>query len=136
MKVALIGPLQSGKSSLLSAISGRDPAPTGSNNIVEEVVPVPDERLLWLTDLYKPKKTVAATVDCLDVPGFSFTDEIGRKAARRLIDQIRTVEMFVWIVRAFENDLVPPYRDSVDPLRDIRELHSRKTWLRKRSHPS
>ena len=83
MKVALIGLLQSGKSTLLSSVSGRDVRPVGSTSIEEAVVPVPDARLDWLTDLYKPKKTVHATVDCLDVPGFNFGDDSGRAAARR-----------------------------------------------------
>lgn len=124
MKVALVGLLQSGKSTLLSAISGKEAAPTGATRIDEAIVPVPDERLDWLTPLYSPKRTVHATVDCLDLPGFSFTDDSERSAARRLITQVRTVDMFVMVVRAFENPLVPPYRGSVDPVRDIRELQT------------
>ncbi len=124
MKVALIGLMQSGKSTILSAISGRAIPPIGSTNIEEAVMPVPDERLDWLTELYKPKKTVHATTDCLDVPGFSFTDEHGRAAARRLINQIRTMDMLVLVVRAFENSSVPAYRTGVDPARDLTELHT------------
>lgn len=124
MKVALLGLLQSGKSTILSAISGRAiPAP-GSTAIEEAIVPVPDERLDWLTEHYKPKKTTYATIDCLDLPGLNFTDEHGRAAARRLINQIRTVDMLVLVVRAFENPAVPPYRDSVNPVRDLTELRT------------
>lgn len=122
MKVALTGLMQSGKSTLLSAISGKAAAPMGATHIEEAVVPVPDARLDWLTDLYKPKKTVHATVDCLDVPGFTFLDESGRTAARRLIDKVRMVDMFVIVVRAFENDSVPAYRNTIDPGRDLSEL--------------
>lgn len=122
MKVALIGLMQSGKSTVLSAISGKEPAPMGSTDIHEQVVPVPDERLDWLTGLYQPKKTVHATVDCLDLPGLSFMDEHARTAARRLFNQIRTLDMFVVVVRAFESPTVPAYRNSVNPARDIEEL--------------
>ena len=84
MKVALVGLLQSGKSTLLSAVSGRDI--TGMSGQIEEaMVNVPDERLDWLTGLYKPKKTVHGTIDCLDVPGFNYSDEHTRAASRRLI---------------------------------------------------
>ena len=82
MKAALIGLAQSGKSTLFSALSGKALAPAGSINIEQAVVAVADERLDFLTGLYKPKKTVPATIDCLDVPGFDFTDERSRHAAR------------------------------------------------------
>lgn len=122
MKAALVGLLQSGKSTILSAISGKGIPPIGSTTIEEAIVPVPDERLDWLTEYYKPKKMTYATIDCLDLPGFNFTDEHGRTAARRLINQIRTVDMLVLVVRAFENQAVPPYRNSVNPARDLAEL--------------
>jgi ribosome-binding ATPase YchF (GTP1/OBG family) len=124
MKVALIGLQQSGKSTILSAISGKEPAPMGSAEIHEYIVPVPDERLDWLTGLYKPKKVVHGTVDCLDLPGLSFTDDHGRAAARKLFGNIRTVDLFVVVVRAFENDTVAEYRDRIDPTRDLEELRT------------
>ena len=114
--------MQSGKSSILSAISGKVMPQVGSTAIEEAMVPVPDERINWLTELYKPKKTTLATIDSLDLPGLSFTDEHGRAAARRLINQIRNVDMVVLVVRAFDNQSVPPYRNSIDPVRDVSEL--------------
>ena len=124
MKTALIGLLQSGKSTLLSALSGRPIPPIGAAAIEEAMVPVPDERLDWLTDLCKPKKTVHATIDCLDVPGFNFADEHGRAAARRLINKLRTMDLLVFVVRAFENPDVPPYRNTVNAARDLEELRT------------
>jgi hypothetical protein len=124
MKVALLGLTQSGKSTILSAISGKSIPTIGSTAIEEAIVPVPDERLDWLAELYKPEKIVRATIDCLDVPGLNFTDEHGRTAARRLISQIRTTELIVLVVRAFENPTVPSYRDSVNPARDLAELQT------------
>lgn len=122
MKVAILGLLQSGKSTILSALSGKDVPPLGSTAIEEAIVPVPDGRLDWLAELYKPKKTVHATIDCLDVPGFNFIDEHGRAASRRLLNQIRTVDLLVLVVRAFEDSVVPPYRNSLNPARDLEEL--------------
>jgi ribosome-binding ATPase len=122
LKVGLIGLMQSGKSTLLAAISGRELPHVPSVNIEESIVPVPDERVDWLSTIYNPKKKVYATVDCLDVPGFSFMDESGRAAARRLVNQIRTIDMLVLVIRGFENDSVPMYRESVNPQRDYDEL--------------
>jgi len=124
MKVALLGLLQSGKSTIFAGLSGKPIPPVGSTSIEEAIVLVPDERLTWLTEYYKPKKTTYATVDCLDVPGFNFADEHGRAAARRYITKIRTVDMFVLVIRAFENPAVPPYREAIDPVRDLAELQT------------
>jgi GTP-binding protein YchF len=124
LKVALLGLLQSGKSTILAGLSGKAIPPVGSTKIEEAVVPVPDVRLDWLTNYYKPKKTTYAMLDCLDLPGFNFTDEHGRAAARRLINQIRTSDLLVLVVRAFENPAVPPYRGSIDPARDLMELRT------------
>lgn len=124
MKVAFIGFKQSGKSTIFSAVSGKKP-PTGPTlSASEAVVPVPDDRFELLTRLYKPAKTVCATVDCLDLPGISLVDHAQRAAARKIINEARGCDMTVFVVRAFESEMVPPYRDSVDARRDFRELQS------------
>jgi len=122
LKVALLGLLASGKSTIFSTISGKAVAPIGSTNIEEAIVPVPDDRLDWLTGFYKPKKTTNATIDCLDVPGFNLADEHGTAAARRLLQPVRMVDLLVFVVRAFEGESVPAYRGRVAPARDLKEL--------------
>ena len=122
MKVALIGLMQSGKSVLYSAISGKSIHMQGSTAVEEAIVSVPDERIDWLAGHHKPKKVAYATIECLDVPGFNLADEHGRAAARRLINAIRTVDLLVLVMRAFENPAVPPYGGSVNPVRDLEEL--------------
>ncbi len=124
MKVALVGLLESGKSTLFAGLSGKGIAPVGSTTIEEGLVPVPDERLDWLTEYYKPKKTTHATIDCLDLPGLNFVDEHGRALSRRLISHIRTVDMLVLVVRGFEEATVPAYRSRIDPAGDLAELRT------------
>ena len=124
MKVALFGMMQSGKSTLFSAISGKEPAPSGAARVEEAVVHVPDQRLDWLNGIYQPKKIVRGSVDCFDVPGFAFVDSSGRAAANRIISDIRSVDMYVLVVRAFAAPSVPPYRGEVNARRDIAELLS------------
>jgi hypothetical protein len=124
MQAALLGLMQSGKSTIFSAISGKDIPPMGATAIEEAIVPVPDDRLEWLESLYQPRKTTHATIDVLDLPGFNFADDHGRAAARRLINQIRTADMLVLTVRAFENPAVPAYGGGVDAKRDLCELQT------------
>jgi len=124
MKAALIGMMQAGKSSILSVVSGKKPQLGGATKMSESIVPVPDERIDWLDGLYKPKKKIYATVDCLDVPGLSFIDNPSRTAARRHLSEVRTVDMLVLIVRAYDDPTVPAYRGKVDPMGELGELLS------------
>ncbi len=124
MKVALLGLPQSGKSTILAGLTGKAVPAAGAVAINEAIVPVPDDRFDWLEPYCKPKKTTYATIDCLDLPGFGFTDDHGRAAARRLVGQIRAVDLLVLVVRAFDNPAAPPYRNAVDPARDLAELQT------------
>ena len=119
MKTAIIGLLQSGKSTLVSAISGKALPHPGTTAIEEAIVSVPDERADWLAKLHNSKKITHATIDCLDVPGFSFADDHGRAAARRYLQQLRTVELLVLVVRAFEDSSVG---SKADPAAELAEL--------------
>jgi GTP-binding protein YchF len=98
---------------LFSAISGKQMLPAGTTNIEQAIIASPDERIEWLTNLYKPKKTVYATIECLDVPGLNFADDHGRAAAKRLIDQIRIVDMIALVIGAYENS-ANPAKDLID----------------------
>jgi GTP-binding protein YchF len=117
MKVAFLGQIGSGKSTLLAAVSGRKVHHSGSVQIEEVIALVPDERLDWLFQHYKPKKKVNATIDCLDLPGLSFADDHSRTAARRLLEQVRLSELLVLVIRTFDQAGV-----KAEPLKELSEL--------------
>jgi len=116
MRVVLTGVPFAGKSTLFSAISGLPPAAPGDPSMHGAVVSVPDERLDWLASLYNPRKVTQATIDCLDLPGLDFSDGTGRALARRLLDGVRTADMFVLVVRAFG--------EGADPAGELRDLRA------------
>ncbi|MBN1787933.1 MAG: redox-regulated ATPase YchF [Sedimentisphaerales bacterium] len=118
MKAAFLGSVGSGKSTLLATISGKELSHTGGTVQVEEIIAtVPDERLDWLFEHYKSKKKTIATIDCLDLPGLSFADDHSRAAARRLLNQIRTAELLVLVIRAFDNAGI-----KAAPLKEVSDL--------------
>ncbi len=117
MKTVFLGITGSGKSTLLAAVSGRKLGQAGGAQIEEVIAKVPDERLDWLFNLYKPKKNVHATIDCIDLPGLSFADDHTRSAARRLLNQVRTAELLVLVIRAFDNAGI-----KAEPLKELSEL--------------
>ncbi|HNX26743.1 MAG TPA: 50S ribosome-binding GTPase, partial [Phycisphaerae bacterium] len=107
MRVCFVGPTQSGKSSLFAAIVEAG----GSNVDISRpdqphvaMVKVPDNRLVWLSEFYKPKKNTPAELELLDLPGFDLADEAGRTRSKTHWPAMRQSDMLVFVVRSFRND--------------------------------
>ena len=127
MRVALAGPPQSGKSTLFTAIAAAGGSRVDMSRPDQPhlaVVKVPDERLTWLSDYYKPKKTTPAELEFLDLPGMDLSDDAGRNHAKTFWPDLRNADMLVFVVRAFDNPSVAAYRGRVDPVADVNEFIS------------
>ena len=125
MRVALVGPPQSGKSVLFAAVAeagGSHVDITRPDQSHLAVVKVPDERVPWLAELAGSKKHTCAELEFLDVPGFDLSDEHGRARARAHWPAIRQSDMLVFVVRGFDAPSVGAYRGRVDPAADVQEL--------------
>ena len=80
-------------------------------------IQVPDTRLDFLSSIFKPEKTTYAVVEFVDVP--ALTRGRGQDVA---LAPLRTVDVLIHVVRAFEDESVPHPEGSVDPERDRRNL--------------
>ncbi|MEP6973324.1 MAG: DUF933 domain-containing protein, partial [Actinomycetota bacterium] len=94
--IGLVGVPFSGKSTLFTALT-RAGSHGGQANVA--VVPVPDPRLAVLTEMERSKKTVAAQVRFVDVPG-------GVSSAQG-IGKLREVEALALVIRCFGADATP-----------------------------
>lgn len=124
MRFAIIGPPQSGKSTLFSAITGHKLDP--GRGAVEHLatVFVPDERLDYLFAAYKPKKKTPAHLEFLDIPGVSLAEAGGPAEFRKTMHAARQCYGIVMVVRAFESSAVAAYRGRIAPDADLDELHT------------
>jgi len=118
MKLGILGPPQSGKTTLFAALT-RGEAQAGSSRgetVHLGSVKVPDARLDHLRDLYQPKKFTPAKVDYVDAPPL----EGGRaeRGAIAALAALRDVDAFVLVLRAFDDPSVPHFLEGVDPSRD------------------
>ena len=95
--IGLVGVSFSGKSTLFMALT-RAGSQGGQANVA--VVPVPDHRLAVLTEMERSKKTVAAQVRFVDVPG-------GVSSAQGLA-KLREADALAVVVRCFGVDRKPP----------------------------
>lgn len=82
MKVGIGGYSGSGKSTVFQWLTGAKPDPAAMQRGQVAVAKVPDDRLAWLSNHFKPKKTTAATIEFLDTPGLITTEQ--RDNPRRL----------------------------------------------------
>lgn len=83
---------------------------------------VPDERIDFLTLMYKPRKITYAQIDFIDVPGLVSGSSTGKGVGNQFLEDIRKVDALVHIVRAFENSEVLHSDGSIDPMRDIETI--------------
>ena len=124
MKLGIIGLPQSGKTTVFNALTGGD-RPVGQMvgggrfEVQPAVVRVPDARVDWLSEFYKPRKTIYAQVTYADIAGLE-----GAQSAFSgpLLNTMAQMDGYLHVVRGFDDDNVPHPFGSVDPERDERAL--------------
>ncbi len=123
MKIAVIGLSNSGKTTVFNALTGQNiettvyPTVSGEPHI--SVVKVPDNRLIELTEIFKPKKTTHATIEYMDYIGLTKGE---MEQNRKVFDLIKDVDAIVHVVRAFEDDIIVHPLGNIDPLRDAETI--------------
>ena len=119
MRVALVGPPQSGKSTLFSAVTETAVDLYAAPTVRHAVVHVPEPRLEFLVKLDNPKKVTEAAIEFVDVPGCSLDDAKGREEWRHFLPEVRQADLLALVIRDFANEAVPAYRGRIDPQADL-----------------
>ena len=127
MKLGIVGLPNVGKSTLFNAITkagaeaANYPFCTIEPNV--GVVPVPDERLDKLTEMYNPQKTTHAVIEFVDIAGLVKGASKGEGLGNKFLSHIRETDAIVEVVRCFEDGNVVHVDGSVDPIRDIETIN-------------
>ncbi|MEG2321872.1 MAG: redox-regulated ATPase YchF [Bacilli bacterium] len=123
LTAGIVGLPNVGKSTLFNAITKQNilaanyPFATIEPNV--GVVIVPDKRLDFLNDLYKPKSLVPTTFEFTDIAGLVKGASKGEGLGNKFLSHIREVDAIVEVVRCFEDKNIIHVENNIDPIRDI-----------------
>ncbi len=121
MKIGIIGPAASGKTTLFNALTG-GAASTGGYGAARVNIgaaAVADARVDALSGVFSPKKTTYAGVNFVDA---GVGDGGAAKNAEAIPQALEGADALLVVVRAFEDAGVPHPRESIDPARDLADV--------------
>ncbi len=127
MKLGIVGLPNVGKSTLFNSLtkagaeSANYPFCTIDPNV--GIVPVPDERIKLLGDMYQSKKVTPAVIEFVDIAGLVKGASKGEGLGNQFLSNIREVDAIVHVVRCFEDGNVIHVDGNVNPLRDIETIN-------------
>ena len=116
MKIGLIGLSGVGKTTIFNLLTHTNAATGsyGAKDINIGMAKVPDQRMDFLIDLYKPKKNSFAQIEFIDIGGV-----VPEGGSRKFLDDVRDCDAIVHVVRSFENADVPHVSSEINPAKDL-----------------
>lgn len=128
LSIGIVGLPNVGKSTLFNALTDNNilaanyPFATIEPNT--GIVPIPDERLQKLADMYQSQKIVPATVTFVDIAGLVAGASQGEGLGNQFLANIRSCNAICHVVRAFDDPDVQHVDDQHDPKKDIEVINT------------
>jgi hypothetical protein len=88
------------------------------------VVPVPDPRQTKLSEIVKPEREVATTMEFVDIAGLVAGASKGEGLGNKFLANIRETDAIAHVVRCFEDENVIHVANQIDPKSDIEIINT------------
>jgi hypothetical protein len=130
LKIGIIGLPQVGKTTLFNVLSGQH-VQTGIHGTESHlgIISVPDIRLDKVGEMFAPRKVIHAQIEFVDVGGLGAKPGKYASAEEAQLVALRNTDALVHIVRLFENPNVPHSSETLNPVRDIDQIHTELLFI-------
>lgn len=128
LSIGIVGLPNVGKSTLFNILTKNEilaanyPFATIEPN--SGIVPVPDQRLNVLQQIYGASKIIPATVEFIDIAGLVAGASKGEGLGNQFLANIRNTSAIVHLVRAFDDDNIIHVNNQINPAGDIEVINT------------